>query len=624
MPCACVLRRILVGMLLSLLCSIPAQAAPGKRHALLVGVREHVSARFSALEYTENDVEELAKVLNGPGGFSSVRVLSTTRGEKRQEDAPTVSNIRTALRGLLAQKTREDTILVALSGHGLQGKIGEIDENFFCPSDAQLQDTRTLLPLGRLFRSFAVSGAGVKLLVMDACRNDPKISRNVNLDLLPRPARGTAALFSCDSGERAFGTDKLGPVGHGVFFHYVLEGMRGEAKNKRGEVTWDALAEYVKDRVSDAVPILIGPDAKQTPQEIKNLRGKAPVLLGAGKGDVAVKDVPTVLGGIEIGAKGVKATVIAARRSPQELRARLLLSGTHNTTLAASIAATGKFDPAALRATVHAVKTYAERMEHKHGVPRENIFIVGGSGPFSAIDKDKAILQARQEELGRAILDATGRKMDFINVQREALLSTVGIVPRASLGTSLLIDVGSGNTKGGYRDSTKKYTAFRIPFGSVTLGEAAKKSPTLPFDAFVRPALHQVVKKDPVLVGRKRIYLSGGAFWALANIVKPSDRSTYTALTVKDIDTYHKMLASNPGAYPSVDLSSLSGNKRKAAEKDLKRIKKTFTPAQLLAGAEIMKGLSKELRLEGKEMYFARQGYLGWILAFAALKTRAR
>ena len=67
-----------------------------------------------------------------------------------------------------------------------------------------------------------------------------------------QPMRGVAVLFSCNSGERAYETEKLGS-GHGLFFHFVLEGLRGEAKNKEdGAVTWEDLGAYVKRQVPRA------------------------------------------------------------------------------------------------------------------------------------------------------------------------------------------------------------------------------------------------------------------------------------------------------------------------------------------------------------------------------------
>jgi uncharacterized caspase-like protein len=253
-------------------------AEKGKKHALLVGVRKYDSIKFDTLKYTENDVEEVAAILSSRDEFTSVRLLTTTRGEKKKADAPTAVNVHAALKDLLAKKTRHDLLLVALSGHGIQAKVKDKDESFFCPTDAQVNDAATLVSLTKLVKDLDSCGAGIKLLLADACRNDPAAGRNMDVETLPRLPRGTAALFSCKSGERAFETAKLGG-GHGVFFFHVIEGLRGKAKNERGEVTWTRLTEHVIDKVSDEVPVLIGGGARQTPELKVNLTGKSPVLL---------------------------------------------------------------------------------------------------------------------------------------------------------------------------------------------------------------------------------------------------------------------------------------------------------------------------------------------------------
>jgi formylglycine-generating enzyme required for sulfatase activity len=290
-------RRWLPVVLLSSLVVAVALLAPGqaettkgKKYALLVGVRNYDHRDLAELKYTENDVEELARALQG---FTGVVVLTSTRGQRKASAAPTAKNIRAELKRLLARVTRHDTIVVALAGHGLQIKVKrkgrEVEEGFFCPSDARPRSdatlerqSETMLGFTELFRELEESGVGVKLLLVDACRNDPRAGRSVTADAMPRAPRGMAALFSCKPGERAFETDKLGK-GHGVFFHHVIQGLRGAAKNRRGEVTWDSLAIYVKEQVSDDVPVLIGKGAKQTPEEIKKLEGKPPVLLTLGK-----------------------------------------------------------------------------------------------------------------------------------------------------------------------------------------------------------------------------------------------------------------------------------------------------------------------------------------------------
>jgi formylglycine-generating enzyme required for sulfatase activity len=263
------------------------QDSNGKRYALLVGVREYDHAKLPPLKYTENDVEELARVLK-QAGYHEVFLLTTTRGEKTAASKPTAANIRKKLKGLLDKVTRRDVVLIGLAGHGVQYTVKvdgkDRDESFFCPSDARLRDTndlkelaKTMLSLRELFKELDDSGAGAKLLLVDACRNDASESRNIKLEALARPASGTAAMFSCKSGERAWESPKLGK-GHGVFFYHVIEGLKGEAKDDDGTVTWDDLTRYVRRRVVRQVPLLIGGGARQTPHLMANVEGD-PVLI---------------------------------------------------------------------------------------------------------------------------------------------------------------------------------------------------------------------------------------------------------------------------------------------------------------------------------------------------------
>jgi formylglycine-generating enzyme required for sulfatase activity len=294
-PVAVVVPSLVAG--LALLGPGLAQAEKGKKYALLVGVRKYDSEKFEDLRFTENDVEELARVLRDRAGFTSVHVLTTTRGQRRGA-APTAANVRAALEALLARKTKHDTILVALAGHGILSKVKgkEKEDSFFCPADAQMNDAGTLVGLSKLVQDLDDCGARIKLLLVDACRNDPKAGRSVDVETLPRLPRGTATLFSCSSGERAFETAKLGK-GHGVFFYHVLQGLEGKAKNADGEVRWSNLAEYVTQSVSRAVPKLIGEGAQQTPELKVNLRGESPLLVGPDQGPVARPEGPPTVPG---------------------------------------------------------------------------------------------------------------------------------------------------------------------------------------------------------------------------------------------------------------------------------------------------------------------------------------
>src|SRR5262249_42941666 len=86
-------------------------------------------------------------------------------------------------------------------------------------------------------------------------------------DTTPAPPKGVGALFSCSAGQRAYEHETLK---HGVFFHYVLEGLRKDAADKRGRVTFDALQSYVREEVADKVHSLF---PHQKPDQSPNVKG---------------------------------------------------------------------------------------------------------------------------------------------------------------------------------------------------------------------------------------------------------------------------------------------------------------------------------------------------------------
>ena len=167
------------------------QAPEGKKVALLIGVTDYErSSHFPDLKYTENDVEKLAEILRSPAAnFSTVRLLTNTRGKKNAADAPTAENINKALQALVVGRKPRDTVLIALSGHGIElnvpdpdGKRKNKNYSYFCPSDADLAvkvsystgDNKTLLNLEDLFGDLGRCGAGAKLVLIDACRSELK------------------------------------------------------------------------------------------------------------------------------------------------------------------------------------------------------------------------------------------------------------------------------------------------------------------------------------------------------------------------------------------------------------------------------------------------------------------
>lgn len=262
-------RWLAFAALCAAVASVPAQETEGRKYALLVGVKDYKGTDLASLKYTENDVEEFAALLKA-GGFRRVTLLTQSEAFVRKNDDffPTADNVRDALKITLTDRNPADTVLIAFAGHGVQ--LREPAGMYFCPQKADLSDPKTLVALDEVYAALKECKAGTRLLVVDACRNDPTAGRSATVanlasasrPELPKPPGGVAALFSCSAGERAFESDKLK---HGVFFHHLIEGLKGKAAGKNGEVDLLGLAQYVMTEVPETTHDEYGLKASQRP-----------------------------------------------------------------------------------------------------------------------------------------------------------------------------------------------------------------------------------------------------------------------------------------------------------------------------------------------------------------------
>ena len=251
----------------------PAAHAEGKQLALLIGVDKYSDGSgFASLKYTEQDVAQLAEVLLGVGYRPEhVRLMTLKRGNEDSRFYPSLRNVRREIKLLAADCKPEDTLIVALSGHGITRRVGGKPVAFFAPIDVEITEPDSLLPLDELYATLEKSVARTKVLLVDACRNDPTEGRAAAIPFAPEPAPASiAALFACSDGEVAWDAAELGG-GHGVFFHFVIEGLKGDADasagNRDGKVSLAELLAYTQDKVPDYVsgrrgkrqmPILLG------------------------------------------------------------------------------------------------------------------------------------------------------------------------------------------------------------------------------------------------------------------------------------------------------------------------------------------------------------------------------
>ncbi len=273
-------------LLICALRSVPTLAqAPPKKLALLVGVNVYLKRGLAEkpLKFAERDVAELAQVLTDQG-FKVV----TLKGNQATKKA-----IETARDRLIEECNANDLVLLGFAGHGVQlelrdaqGKLENgpngkaLSDAYFCPVDAVQNDGKTMISLIRLFETLDQRG-GINMVMADCCRDNPEeaAKRGVRSfsgnELVGRLPKNSGILLSCAADQQAREHEKAGN-GHGVFFHQVIEGLKGRAVNQNGDVSWNSLAEFVQENVNaKAIELFpnepLGPDGSlQTPHALNN------------------------------------------------------------------------------------------------------------------------------------------------------------------------------------------------------------------------------------------------------------------------------------------------------------------------------------------------------------------
>ncbi len=349
-------------------------------------------------------------------------------------------------------------------------------------------------------------------------------------------------------------------------------------------------------------------------------------------------------GGIEIGPTGIEATAIRVSDNENGYSVKLIYAEVINTT--APSLKDNKFSPEIIQNTALAVQKLLTRMRQEYKVPLERIGVIGSSG----------LRADNPEDLIKAVKDLTGVTMSFPDVETETQLSIAGAIPQRyrvksgwvdNRGQSVLLDIGSDNTKGGYQVIRQigagapdyDYVTVGIPKGTSAFtneinqaaGDAADlatftQRAKLLSSTYIRTALRKEMERKPGLVNRQHVYLTGDIVWAMLTLFYPEDRRAFVPITAEDILFFHRKVTRSPQSLQALlnpDLTKkISDPKLRAeAEKEIESVRNTFSPKNLIAGAEILKAITTEFNLSGKRVRFARYGYLAWILSYVRLQA---
>lgn len=340
-----------------------------------------------------------------------------------------------------------------------------------------------------------------------------------------------------------------------------------------------------------------------------------------------------VYAGIEVGSKGVKMTVLEIEKNADE-------AGNFNSLKDSSVNTDFiSFNEPTFDATLNALTGLYKEALATYKIPATNIFTVMSSGVkvLSEKDNNKTWVQKLTDSF-RFRISEPQRSFNLIGVQDEARLSHLGIVPEAKRFSTFLIDIGSGNTKGGYFPNIdiSSIRLFELTWGTKSIANAAEKRMENDMSlASYRKQLFRVLEGSAnqeivyaVNVSgaynmSDNIAFSGGIAWALANFIHPElNGDDVVPVTYSEVEQFYNRIYENPGYYqPDAMISRITGTdetEKKSIAAVIKNVQKVFDQKAMMAGTGLLLRIMRQFEgvYEQKQFYMVKNGQVGWISAY--------
>jgi hypothetical protein len=335
-------------------------------------------------------------------------------------------------------------------------------------------------------------------------------------------------------------------------------------------------------------------------------------------------------GVIEIGASGIKGVVVETTvADPETPPARVLKE------YAPLDKNAFHWDASASGRVAEFVEQLYQEMENDFDLALSHLYVVGSSGVPDSV----------RANLAETVLQRVRAKMEFINVEKEISLEFLGIVPARRFSQVVLIDIGSGNTKGAYSTHSEAgavLKTFQIPLGTKTWAHEINETRHdgdfgLAADVLgqnkLLPSFRQFVQDNPELNARRRVYLAGGITWAMCRLLHPYDQGSWVRVQDSDIDSFYERAKNDPGSLldPGLDQApkGLHGEEletaKQKAKSEIAKVRDVFSEDQLVAGAQILKNLKETLGFAKKDaVFFAGEKALyAWDIGYVLEKLTA-
>ena len=237
-----------------------------QRWAVIVGISDYHDSRIPCLRYASTDAQSFYNWLTSPEGGryrpSHVRLLVNEQATGR--------SIKEALFVWLKQAIQEDMVIMFFAGHGSPESPDSPDNLFLLAYDTEYDNiAATGFPMWDIETALRRFIKAKKVVVRaDACHSGGvgqayDVARRANRGIKVNPISsglqnlsvigdGVAVISASDDRQFFQESEKWGG-GHGVFTHFLLKGLKGEADyNKDQRITLGELIPFLSEQVRRA------------------------------------------------------------------------------------------------------------------------------------------------------------------------------------------------------------------------------------------------------------------------------------------------------------------------------------------------------------------------------------
>jgi hypothetical protein len=336
--------------------------------------------------------------------------------------------------------------------------------------------------------------------------------------------------------------------------------------------------------------------------------------------------------GIEVGSKGVKMSILKIDKNAASQTGFTIVKDTSANTDFIS------FSQPTFNNTIKEFASFYMLAKNVYMIPTEKIFTVISSGVKNQAEKERKVSWVRNLlDSFRTAINEPNRNVVVIDVFQEAMLSHLGIVKESRRYSTFLIDIGSGNTKGGYFPYGNAYDfkLFNLNWGTKstvnnTLKRCTEDSSLANFNKQLGRVLYAAENTDIAFAVNASgafhlndyITMSGGCCWAMMNLIHPEQPDNmFVTVTYEEVENFTNKIFTNYADYSEAALLKnlkVDKFKKKQISDNIKSVYKVFDQRALMAGSGLLLKIMRQFKstYETKQFDLVRNGQVGWISAY--------